>query len=204
MKRFLIYILAVFALLGGSACKSKKSTTTQQQPEPEAAAWQNVSMPVSLELTEPMTMTINGTATMVRGEYVLVSVRFFGFEVGSLCLTPQELDVVLKQPDKIWLSEPVGKRFASRRMDFTNLQEALLGDKNAIAALPPDLKVDFSDRGNHPSFYAKVVRNGKTMAARLTLDLSSATWDANAPRRFAAPSSGYKRVDLNSLLKQLK
>lgn len=102
MSRILKILAALMLTLSVGGCRSAKQTEASAGRE-----WTNVSMPVKVRVTQPQKMTLSGTATMVRGEYVFISLRVFGFEVAQLYADKKEADVVMKQPSKLWLQTDI-------------------------------------------------------------------------------------------------
>lgn len=206
MKKYLLLILLPLLLIAMPSCRSKSnvaggdSALTGQQEE---APWQNVSVPVKVELLEPVAFSISGRATMVRGEYVLVSMRMLGFEVGQVYVTPEELDIVVKQLDKMWIQQPIGERFHKLGLPFSTLQDALLGDEAAIERLPESLGAVASGSGKSPSLTLTTTAKGKRIRARLTVSLSEAQWDQPTPAKFSTPGSSYKKTTLTEAMKKV-
>ncbi|MDE6146332.1 MAG: DUF4292 domain-containing protein, partial [Muribaculaceae bacterium] len=152
MKKYLLLLLVAFtaiALL--PSCRSKKSAVeTNAQISAEEATWKNVTVPVRLELLEPQKISFSGRATLVRDEYVYISVRMLGFEVAQLYVSPTEADVVIKQINKMWIQEPIGEKFARLNLPFQVLQEAMLGEPKAIERLPKNLDLTVSGTKTSP------------------------------------------------------
>ncbi len=198
---FILGLLAVFILAG---CRSQKQTSTAPvEPAAEEPTWANVSMPVRVSIVEPVKFALNGTATMVRGEYVLVSFRTFGFEVATVCLTPEELNLVMKMPSKVWVQEPVGERLRSRGLQFSTLQEAMLGNNSVLSRLPKSVDVAMGGTETAPEVTLKTTLKGKKFEVTLAWDLDAAKWNRENPATFSTPGSGYKRMTLESAAKML-
>lgn len=165
--------------------------------------WHNVTVPVKVELLQPKKMSLSGTATMVRGEYVLISLRFFGFEVGRVCVTPTDADVVLKQPSKIWLHESVDKAIKKLGIDFVTLQETLLGDRTVLKKVPRNFKVDIAGTDQRPTVTVSTTLKGKPAQVCLSWELDKAKWNQSNPRTFETPGSGYTQTTVEQLMKMV-
>lgn len=89
--------------------------------------WTDVSMPVRLQLTAPKNLSISGTAKMRRNEFIHISVRFFGIEVGSLYADNDSVQIYAKAFDDIYYAESLG--VLSQRFGLTlgDLQSLMLG-----------------------------------------------------------------------------
>lgn len=201
MKQPLYLIIAVTALLSLAACRSGKNAAVTEPTVAEETKWSNVSAPCRLEVTSPMNLSVKGTLTMVRGKSMLVSARFLGFEVGQLSATPESIDLVMKQPDKIWINEDLAKRLHQAGLTFDTVQEAVLGQPKALEKV--ERKFPITDNGSRtsPSFTVMMDRNGQRIAATLTVDLEQAQWDTPSPATFTAPGSNYRRVKASDIIK---
>lgn len=195
MKKHLIILLSALIIMV-SGCKSKKQVTAQE----ELTTWQNVSMPVTMTVSDPMSLTLSGTLTMVRGEYALVSFRTFGFEVAQAYATPEEMNLVLKMPSKIWVNEALGDRLSSKGVDFTKLQDEIIKD-NIPAMNVSGLSVSSSNGVNTLS--VSTTANGIKLSATLSLNLNDAKWNVSNPASFTTPGSEYRKLSLASAAKTL-
>lgn len=196
MKKHLLIILSILAVLL-AGCKSKKETVA---PVAETYVWQNVSMPVTLTIQQPMSLTLNGTLTMVRGQYALMSFRTFGFEVAQACVTPEEMNLVLKMPSKMWVCEPIADRLQSRSIDFTKLQDALVDDNMQSVSVNG---FGVSSNDGVTTLTLSTAAKGMTLSASVSCNLKDAKWDVAKPAAFSAPGSGYRMIDLQSAAKSL-
>ena len=207
MKRTLLISLltALTALFILPSCRSKQEASgAPALRTEEAAKWKSVSVPVRLELLEPQKATLAGRLTMVRGEYALISLRMLGFEVAQIYVSPTEADVVVKQLQKIWIQEPLGSRLAELNVPFATLQEALLGQKEAFAKIPPGLDLTLGGTEQSPVLTLRVKSGKQAMVGRMTLSLQEAQWDLPRPASFTAPGAEYKKTSLKDLEKALK
>ncbi len=205
-KSLIIILLSLFALAILPSCRSNKeiSTITPELTVKETR-WRNVNVPVKLEVTEPQRITIAGRLSMVRNEYALISLRMLGFEVGQIYVTPEEADVIVKQVNKVWIQEPLADRLKALNVPFVTLQEALLGNQEAIDALPAGLGLSLSGSKEKPVLTLKLSPKGKPLVGSMTVNLNEAEWDATRVGAFYRPKeSEYKKVSLRDLLKSLK
>jgi len=204
MKKTIYLFFSLLVLLSIAGCRSQKPTPpTPVVPDAEEPAWTNVTMPVRVTITEPLAFSLNGTATMVRGEYVLVSFRTFGFEVGAVCLTPDEMNLVMKMPQKLWMREPLGDRLGKRGLSFIALQEAMLGNRAVFQSLPRSIDATIGGTETAPEVMLKATVKGKKIQVGITWDLDAAKWNQPRPATFATPGPGYKQLTLDSALKVL-
>lgn len=201
MKQIVRFILVLVLLAPLASCKSSKQTV--QQIEQQESTWSSVSVPVKVQLLSPQKISLSGTATMVRGEYILVSLRFLGFEVGQACITPENADMVLRQPSRLWLHEPVGERLERAGVSFNDLQQTLLGDRRLLSRMPKGIDIDVAGTEETPVVTAKATVGGKPAEVRLTWELSRARWDIDNPARFTEPGSDYRQTTLEQLSKLL-
>ena len=201
-------LLLLVATLTLSGCRSSKNATTDSVAQTEIATpsktWQNVYMPVKVELLQPQKFSISGRATMVADSYVLISLRFFGMEVGQIYVDGANATLVLRQPQKIWMEQPVAEAMSAIGVTLSDLQDALLGNEAVLAKLPSQFVANSSvtSDGDSSQMLLTATHNGKQFAVRITSDLKSAEWNVKSPRTFTAPSSSeYKSVTLQSALK---
>lgn len=196
-KHLFIFLTLALTLLAG--CRSKQQVAVVSDDE-TAATWQNVSLPVTLTISEPMKLTLSGTLTMVRGEYALMSFRTFGFEVAQACVTPDQLDVVLKMPSKMWISESMGERLTSRGLTFADLQDQMLSDSNLAQKIPG---ATISESNGKTTISVSTTVSGAKLSVDVSYKLSDAKWDASSPATFSTPGSDYKKLTLESAAKSL-
>ncbi len=197
--KHLIRIIAVLILLAPVAgCRSSKQPKVEQE---EQTSWSNVSMPVKIRVIQPKKFTFSGTATMVRGKSMLITLRFLGFEVGQAYLTPDMADVVLRQPSKIWLREPIGERLQRVGIDFATLQETLLGNRRLLSKVPESIDLTVAGTELRPAVMVKTELKGKPVEVELTWDLEQAKWNQTDPPIFKVPGSGYRQTDAATLMK---
>lgn len=205
-KSLLIIMLSLVAMAILPSCRSKKEVTTiTPHTTEEGTRWRNVNVPVKLEIVEPQKFTIAGRLSMVRNEYALISLRMLGFEVGQIYVTPEEADVVIKQVNKVWIQEPIADRLKALKVPFFTLQEALLGNQEAIDVLPPSLGLTLSGSADKPVLTIKQTPKGKTFVGTMTVNINEAEWNASRVGAFTPPKpTDYKKVTLLELLKTLK
>ncbi len=181
MNQFARYIIiALFAAFMFTGCRSKRAAAPAADSEAVelvTGRWSNVQMPVRLTINQPMGLVLNGTATMVRNEYIYMSFRMFGFEVAQANVTPDEFDFVMKQPDKVWFKEPLGNRLEQVGFTFEKLQQIMLDDDE---------------------YSLKTTANGKTIDATLSWSRDDARWNVERPARFSSPGENYKKMTLES------
>ena len=207
-SHFLTLILGAAVLMGLGACKSQKQPTAPSvipsQPE-QTATWQNVELPVKIEMMSPKQITLNGRATLVRDKYVLITIKMLFFEVGTIYADPQNVEVVLNQPSKIWIEQPIAEHFKKLKIDFATLQEALLGDQTAIDRIPlhDGLGIVASGTERRPVVTAAIKTSKRSMEGRLTWMMDQADWNVASPAAFSQPSSGYTRMTVQQLMQKL-
>ena len=204
MKKHLLILLVALMGLTFPSCHSKKEVAGSETIANEDARWKNVSVPVKLELLEPQRLTLSGKATMVRGEYVYISMRMLGFEVGQLYLTPQEADIVIKQLNKMWIQEPAGNALTRLDVPFTVLQEAMLGNPDAISRLPENVDLTVGGTKETPVLTMRINKGTQTVMGRMTLSLADARWDESSPAGFVTPGKEYTRLGIKDIQKIFK
>lgn len=140
----LITVLLSFCLLlSASSCGSKKqfaSTVSPSQSQPAAlthsdcrqslsaysSTWQRLSLPVTLRLREPSSISVSGTAVMERGKSITISLRFLGMEMAVMHLTNDSVVALDKYHDK-YVAESLHRFLGGFPVNISNVQDALLG-----------------------------------------------------------------------------
>lgn len=137
--RKILCILAVISILSLTGCKTSKPTSTSDYdgrsltlPEHfDALAssygeWQDVNIPLKLELTEPQKFSISGRVTMVRDQNIMLSLRFLGMEVVNMYVTTDSIFATDKI-HKYFLAEDLKSFMSDIPMTITDVQNMLLG-----------------------------------------------------------------------------
>lgn len=197
------------AVVMASGCKSKTESAAALNEatvveEVESARWKNLYAPVAMEIMQPVQFSTSGRGQMVRGESIWLSMRMLGMEVASAYATPAEAVMAVKMPRKMKMSVPLVELLQRGGMTFEQVQEALLGNEEALAKLPEGVsyRVDTNERKSTVELYATYA--GKPLSVRLTWTLSSAEWDVAKPRTVSLPGSDYSTVTLQQALSLLK
>lgn len=206
MKKLLPIIFALLLILPvATGCRSQKDIPAPLAvvEEVEEPAWENVKIPVKVTIVKPQKISFSGTATLVRGQYVLISMRFLGFEIGQMHLTPEVADMVVKQPAKVWIQTPVSEYFKNYDVSFTALQEVLLGNRDALDKVPKQFSVEVAGTEEQPEVTLKGKLKGKELELKFAWELNNAKWNAENPNEFSTPGSNYKKTSLSNVLKAL-
>lgn len=188
-KLFCITLFVALIVTGFNACRSAKNAPVAEPVQPEeveAQKWDNVTFPVRVNILQPMSFTLNGTATMVRDKYIYVSMRMLGFEVAQFYVTPDELDVVMKQPQKMWIQEQIGDRLQDHGISLLTLQEALLGERSAQSKLPQTLQCGGTD--DLPIFRVQTKIKNTQVDMMLECRLEDLHINVAGPADFKAPT----------------
>lgn len=147
MKRILPILAACILLTLAAACRSSKkavsdNATVVNTVSPRLSTeefrirlsekiasqgnWEYVKMPVTVKLRKPKDMSIGGTAWMQRDSSIVISLRYMGFEVGSMSMTVDSV-VVIDKLHKSYMAERLDKFLDGMNFDLANLQDMLLG-----------------------------------------------------------------------------
>lgn len=128
----LAFLILVF-VLGG--CRSGcQSVTVAPEPAGNPAEllresyvpWSYVELPVRFELRSPKKFSVSGTAKMTAGEAVLFSFRFFGMEMGSLWLTADSVQAIVK-PMNVYYKGDLASLTSAAGMSMDDIQAILMG-----------------------------------------------------------------------------
>lgn len=145
ITRSLLAVVLVFTLL---ACGSQKKVTNANASSAAASgpvlssntdiarrletivesygSWEKLRVPVTVELNAPKSVTISGTAFMERGKSIMIMLKYFGFEIGSLYLTNDTV-MVIDKVHKSYARENVRKFLGGFDVNISNIQDLLLG-----------------------------------------------------------------------------
>ena len=221
-------VAAVMLALGG--CHSSRHGVGTETA-PGAAAWHDVKVPLSVRLTQPSTMRLSGTLTMVNGESIAVSLRMLGFEVAALYATEDSVFGYARL-QKVYVAESRGRAVGMAGATLGDLQALLTG---APVKLPrpgggvtvtgrtdgvtgQPLEVTVAEPGGRSVVLTYTPQPGLPRAA--TTDITARTggreigasieydWQRaeadrmTEPRSFRIPD-GYRRIDAAGLLKSL-
>lgn len=113
-----------------------------------AGSWQQMKVPVSLQLRQPMNLKLSGTMSMVRGEEIRLSLRFLGFEVAAAQITGDSIRAYAKQPSKLYVAESVRDLLGGFPASVDNLQSLMLAQIFQLGSAGIDLSrctVDMTD-----------------------------------------------------------
>ena len=136
IPRILTILLCVVVL---ASCRSSH-TATKTVPELPAASvperynalvgscgsWNDVSVPLSVDIVSPKSFSISGRAKMVRGKSVDISLRMFGFEVGRIYANADSIYGMVKV-GKTYMAESLAEIFPGMPFTIGNLQDMLMG-----------------------------------------------------------------------------
>lgn len=88
--------------------------------------WQRMRVPVTIEVSKPKSVSISGNLTMVRDRELLIQLRYFGFEVGSLYATSDSI-IVVDKVNKNYVAEAISGFLGGTDVNIGNIQDLLLG-----------------------------------------------------------------------------
>lgn len=138
--RYIYSAILCLVLLTIAGCRSSKQSATLS-PESDGerslsehfnaltssyAEWEDVNVPVKLELEEPKQYSISGRATMVRGKSILISLRVLGLEVANLYITNDSV-YATEKIHKYYLAEDINSLRGKFPVSINDVQDILLG-----------------------------------------------------------------------------
>lgn len=148
MKKIFKIIAVVLVTLTLGACSSHKATVKGDSKTTVGATtsttsalakraekmvngygqWNDVKIPVTLELNSPTSATVNGTLIMERGKNIHLSLRLplIGMEVMTAYVTADSVYATVK-PTKQYLAEDIDSFFRNFPVTINNVQDLLLG-----------------------------------------------------------------------------
>ena len=142
MSTYIKVLLVIVATLALAGCSSHKKTSPADNTvrkitkmiagnEVNALAgtyseWDTFYAPFSLNVSRPVSFSVSGRATMVRGDYIFLSLRMLGFEIASVYVTADSAFVADKY-HKMYVAEPISAVTANTGLTIGDIQEILLG-----------------------------------------------------------------------------
>ena len=149
MKQIYI-IICLCAVVAMSSCRSSKSATTTPPTTSSSNvnieeihsnimlsskldsvgalyhSWNDVELPVDLELISPNEFSVSGRATMVKDKSIYISIRVFGFEAANIYINNDSIHTTYKM-GKIYIADDVRKLLKGYPVNVGDLQNILLG-----------------------------------------------------------------------------
>ncbi len=149
MKQIYI-IICLCAVVAMSSCRSSKSATTTPSTTSSSNvnieeihsnimlsskldsvgalyhSWNDVELPVDLELISPSEFSVSGRATMVKDKSIYISIRVFGFEAANIYINNDSIHATYKM-GKIYIADDVRKLLKGYPVNVGDLQNILLG-----------------------------------------------------------------------------
>lgn len=139
-------LLCLCLIIAITGCRSSKSTTSsnsesnQQKSEQEDANlksrfdsvastymdWNDIVVPVELNLVQPKEFSITGKATMVKDESIYISIRFLGFEAANIFINNDSIYATYKM-GRIYLAENIKNLAKGYPIKLSDIQDMLLG-----------------------------------------------------------------------------
>lgn len=89
-------------------------------------SWKRLRVPVTISLSSPKSISISGTAIMERNKSVMFTLKYFGFEIGSLYIEGDSITIVDKI-HKSYVSENVRGFMSGFDISVSNVQDLLFG-----------------------------------------------------------------------------
>lgn len=143
IKTFVLTLIAGVTL-SLSSCSTKKQTITTSAAQtitvntPAQASqqlasllsayrpWQSMRMPVTVQLLSPTKASVSGSLTLYRDRAIQLSLRYFGFEIGSLQVANDTITIIDKI-HKSYASEPLANFLSDFPITISSIQNILLG-----------------------------------------------------------------------------
>lgn len=91
-----------------------------------ASNWDKVKIPVTLRLNSPKSVSVSGTAIFERNKSILISLRFFGMEIGNLYFTTDTL-IAIDKINRKYVNESISQLLDGCPASVSDIQDLLLG-----------------------------------------------------------------------------
>lgn len=117
--------------------------------------WNDVEIPVELELLKPREFSVSGRATMVKNQSIYISIRVLGFEAANIYVNNDSIHATYKL-GKLYIAEDVKKLLKGYPVSVGDLQNLILGRAFVIGkgTFSPKLKGDMKIESNGNIWYA--------------------------------------------------
>lgn len=278
MKAIFNIILCVCLAIAISGCHSSKSasSTTAKHDKTSASKdikalsqnldslaasykdWNDVEMPIDLEMLQPKEMAVSGKATMVKDKSIYISIRVFGFEAANIFINNDSIHATYKM-GKLYIADDLKKLLKGYPVTVGDVQNILLGrafvlgngtlnpnntaietaDNGATWIATPHCDINGVDynytfnastnlldlltvliQGASPvlcsysghtvtsvgnvaeQLVISATTSKQSLKAAITWNVDKAKWNTGAKPKWKSPK-GYKRVDVNTLLRVL-
>lgn len=130
------------AMMMFSACKTTKPSASSPTQSGELSrsdmridlrtliatytGWQQIRVPVTVRVRKPRQISISGTAIMDRDRSLMISLKYFGMEIGWMYLSSDSVMVVDKI-HKAYAKEAVGRFLSGVDISVANVQDMITG-----------------------------------------------------------------------------
>lgn len=197
---------------------SPTSPTGQTKPSRSEAQWTDVYIPVRVTLTEPVSLSLSGRATMVRDKAIAINLKFLGImDVADITVTTDSVYVVDKH-HKMYFAEPLKTLLGRHQMTVGQMQDMIMGVDMAEAqtlsfANPGSddpVTVTFSAYQMTPA--GPMATDVNVIAPLKKLEVSAslgwspdrAKWNTGRQVIPALPAGGYNRLTVANISAMLK
>lgn len=89
--------------------------------------WQSVSMPVKVQITSPKRISVSGTAKMVNGKALTISLRMLGLVDVATIYADADSVLLVSRAASLYVCEPMAALTKYTGLTLSDLQAALLG-----------------------------------------------------------------------------
>lgn len=206
------------------------SSASDDASSPAAPAWNDLRVPISLNVSKPAALKIGGAMTMVRGSSIHISLRFLGMEVGAAYATTDSVYAYAKL-QRVYIAESTRDILGGIGASISDLQALIIGQAIDLPASAGNAAIDvtklegtgqpLSITISHSSGRSATLtytpaeglpiandinisaQSGKNeIAASLDYNWGRAQVDCGNEIRFSVPDN-YRRINGSALLKAL-
>lgn len=138
MRHSRIYLILLCCIMLAGCHSSRKAVAPSVPVSPSTLSgrydalvgaygdWNDVNVPLSVDIVSPKSFSISGRAKMVRDKSVDISLRMLGFEVGRIYATTDSIYGMIKV-GKTYMAESLAEIFPGMPFTIGNLQDMLMG-----------------------------------------------------------------------------
>lgn len=187
----LIVKIFAAAVIVMAACACSTSRKAAAPATDSASSWERVRVPMTVRLEKPTSISVGGTAIMVRDTSITLSMRFLGMEVAAAQLTGDSVLVVDKM-HKQYFTEKLDKVLEKVPLSLSLLQNVLIGRNFTIpkGILPPD--VTYETTGNDSIITSLTICRGDTSRIEFSFDNHVASPAGPVASRISVKTKGKK------------
>lgn len=140
MNTIIKAIIFLIVSIGFAACSSHRDSSSSEHPKRVKAmrvnevadlastyeSWNTLNVPFSFRSSSPVSVSFSGRASMVRGDYIYLSLRMIGIEVGVIYIDKDSV-VIADKYHKIVVEDRLDDLTVGTGLTIADIQDIFLG-----------------------------------------------------------------------------